>query len=192
MKYKVSHLYSPDCLEPPATLELIWVQNLMFLPCLLSSLFVFLCVFWSHSVINQKHLLLQCWEKALRMGEHPWLVVLRRQRSRFTLLIQSILCWRGVAKQPEGNEWDSNSGDLELQWVYHWCFAAYIIHNFCVTPCGLCDLNSEAYRRSKWWQSTSIKGVRSLYLLKKLIDVSLSLRLNLYKRKTEFFLCRRN
>lgn len=54
------------------------------------------------------------------MGEHPWLVVLRRQRSRFTLLIQSILCCRGVAKQPQGTEWDSNSGDLELQWAYHW------------------------------------------------------------------------
>lgn len=47
------------------------------------------------------------------MGEHPWLVVLRRQRSRFTLLILTILHWRGVAKQPQGNEWDSNSGDLQ-------------------------------------------------------------------------------
>lgn len=40
-------------------------------------------------------------------------MVLRRQRSRFTLLILTILCWRGVAKQPQGNEWDSNSGDLQ-------------------------------------------------------------------------------
>lgn len=78
-------------------------------------LFAFLVVWlWIHVVIKLRLLLLQCWEKALMMGEHPWLVILRRQRSRFTLLIQSILCWRGVAKQPQGTEWDSNSGDLEL------------------------------------------------------------------------------
>lgn len=57
-------------------------------------------------------------------------MVLRRQWSRFTLLIQSILCWRGVAKQPQGNEWDSNSGDLELRCEYRRCLAAYIICNF--------------------------------------------------------------
>lgn len=34
---------------------------------------------------------------------------------------------KGVAKQPQGNEWDSNSGDLEL----HWCFVAHIVHNSC-------------------------------------------------------------
>lgn len=54
---------------------------------------VCVCVCWRH-VTNLSFLLLQCWEKTLMMGEHPWLVILTRQRSRFTLLIQSILCWR--------------------------------------------------------------------------------------------------
>lgn len=123
MKYKVPYLHRQHHMEPPAALTLIWlsdcfVSHVCFAPCLFFCFFV--CVFWSHVVINQRPLLLQCWEKALMMGEHPWLVVLKRQRSRFTLLIQSILCWRGVAKQPQGTEWDSNSGDLELQRAYHW------------------------------------------------------------------------
>lgn len=120
--------------------------SLFCVSCLLFMLFWF----WIHDVIKPRLLLLQCWEKALVMGEHPWLVVVRRQRSRFTLLIRSILCWRGVAKQPQGTEWDSNSGDLELQWAY-WSpflscegFAAYI-WNYILIFWGLCALNTEAH-----------------------------------------------
>lgn len=71
------------------------------------------CVFFQLSCIKSEALIAAVLRAASMMGEHPWLVVLRRQRSRFTLLILTILCWRGVAKQPQGNEWDSNSGDLQ-------------------------------------------------------------------------------
>lgn len=127
----------PHHTEPPTTFHTV--------SCLL-----FMFWFWIHDVIKPRLLLLQCWEKALVMGEHPWLVVVRRQRSRFTLLIRSILCWRGVAKQPQGTEWDSNSGDLELQWAY-WSpflscegFAAYI-WNYILMFWGLCALHTEAH-----------------------------------------------
>lgn len=71
-------------------------------------------------------------------------MVLRRQWSRFTLLIQSILCWRGVAKQPQGTEWDSNSGDLGAKALVFCfcnmiCFHTDIMHEI-VKLCGYCVL----------------------------------------------------
>lgn len=71
------------------------------------------CVLFELTCIKSEALIAAVLRADSMMGKHPWLVVLRRQRSRFTLVILTILCWKGVAKQPQGNEWDSNSGDLQ-------------------------------------------------------------------------------
>lgn len=97
------------------------VQTVLYPSCLPFHLVCFVCVLKPRC--NKSEAFDCCsaerrrwwWESTLDL----WF--LRRQRSRYTLLIQSILCRRGVAKQPQGTEWDSNRGDLELQWAYHWC-----------------------------------------------------------------------
>lgn len=114
---------------------------------LVPSMFTFqlvFCVFFHLSCIKSEALIAAVLRAASMMGAHPWLVVLRRQRSRFTLLILTILCWRGVAKQPQGNEWDSNSGDLQKcsQNTAH-ALLRLLSRNFGPFYFWLCDLNSQ-------------------------------------------------
>lgn len=105
--------------------------------------------FWRHIPMNQEDLT----AAVLRMGEHPRVVVLRRKRSRFTRVTQSILCWRGVAKQPQGTEWDLNSGDLEPPQA-HWSFLSLPLS----CDASLCHLHDH-----QWcWDVFVDCGIRTL------------------------------
>lgn len=154
--------------------RLLWMSLVCFLACLLCvSACVHVCLLCSymrvghmffddHTAMNPRFASPERREKASMTGEHPWLVGLRRQRSRFTLLIQSILCWRGVAKQPQGNEWDSNSGGFgTTSWIppmsarlHHMSFFVKVLSRF---QCKSCELANISIDRKKKKQKITIR-----------------------------------
>lgn len=88
--FKVSSLQCHTVHEPPTDhlVPPVFTLRLVF------------CVLFQLSRIKSEALIAAVLRAASMTREHPWLVVLRRQRSCFTLFILTILCRSGVAKQP--------------------------------------------------------------------------------------------